>query len=229
MEEQRNRLLELVQLRQRNLQKIKSKLGQAEDLLKCGCDIDYVYEELLNAVSLTEKFNLNIRDLAYYVWGPYAYDQVKEIIADTVPVEIGYTMQGWFSVRLPMLLPKKQSGGLEYIRSILFPKMENFFAKRLWKKQGKVVLVYRHVYDKDYPERNMRDHDNIEINQVTDIVALFTMVDDNPACCEHFYMSAKGKGNRTEVYVIPRNEFEEFLKIRQEMPEEGVPLYENEP
>lgn len=42
-------------------------------------------------------------------------------------------------------------------------------------------------------------------------------------------MSAKGQGNRTEVYVIPRNEFEEFLKIRQEMPEEGVPLYENEP
>ena len=40
------------------------------------------------------------------------------------------------------------------------------------------MLVYRHVYDKDYPERNMRDHDNIEINQVTDIVALFTMVDD---------------------------------------------------
>ena len=75
----------------------------------------------------------------------------------------------------------------------------------------------------------MRDHDNIEINQVTDIVAFFTMVDDNPACCEHFYMSAKGKGNRTEVYVIPRNEFEEFLKILQEMPEEGVPLYENEP
>lgn len=186
MKEQNNRLLEVIQLRQKNLQKIKSKLGIAEDLLKCGSRDEYVYEELLKAVSLTEKFNLNIRDLAYYVWGPYAYDQVKEIIADTVPVEIGYTKQGWFSVRLPMLLPKKQSGGLEYIRSILFPKMENFFAERLWKKRGKVVLVYRHVYDKDYPERNMRDHDNIEINQVTDIVALFTMVDDNPACCEHF-------------------------------------------
>ena len=33
MEEQNNRLLEVIQLRQRNLQKIKSKLGQAEDLL----------------------------------------------------------------------------------------------------------------------------------------------------------------------------------------------------
>ena len=57
MEGQNNRLLEVIQLRQKNLQKIKSKLGQAEDLLKCGCDIDYVYEELLNAVSLTIKFN----------------------------------------------------------------------------------------------------------------------------------------------------------------------------
>ena len=80
MEEQNNGLLELIQLRQKNLQKIKSKLGQAEDLLKCGCDIDYVYEELLNAVSLTEKFNLNIRDLAYYVWGPYAYALCKKYL-----------------------------------------------------------------------------------------------------------------------------------------------------
>ena len=69
MEEQNNRLLEVIQLRQRNLQKIKSKLGQAEDLLKCGSRDEYVYEELLKAVSLTEKFNLNIRDLKQYERG----------------------------------------------------------------------------------------------------------------------------------------------------------------
>ena len=69
MEEQNNRLLEVIQLRQKNLQKIKSKLGQAEDLLKCGSRDEYVYEELLKAVSLTEKFNLNIRDLKQYERG----------------------------------------------------------------------------------------------------------------------------------------------------------------
>ena len=69
MEEQNNRLLEVIQLRQKNLQKIKSKLGQAEDLLKCGSSDEYVYEEWLKAVSLTEKFNLHIRDLKQYERG----------------------------------------------------------------------------------------------------------------------------------------------------------------
>ena len=124
-------------IRQKNLQKIKSKLGQAEDLLKCGSRDEYVYEELLKAVSLTEKFNLNIRDLAYYVWEPYAYDQVKEIIVEIVPVEIGYTKQGWFSVRLPMLLPKKQSGGLELSVPFCFPRWRTFLRNAFGKSKGK--------------------------------------------------------------------------------------------
>ena len=72
----------------------------------------------------------------------------------------------------------------------------------------------------------MRDHDNIEINQVSDIVAFFAMKDDAPWYCEHFYMSAKDKTCRTEVYVVPQDEFEEFIKIRKNMLSGGPKLYD---
>jgi hypothetical protein len=69
-------------------------------------------------------------------------------------------------------------------------------------------------------------YDNIEINQVSDCIALWAMEDDSPKYCEHFYMSARGDKSRTEVYVIPREEFGEFVKIRDNMPKEGVKLYD---
>ena len=88
------------------------------------------------------------------------------------------------------------------------------------------VLIYRHVYDRARPERKMRDHDNIEINMVSDIVAMYVMPDDSPAVCSHYYCSTAGQEERTEVYVVPKKEFPIWLAMENTMPDEGVELYE---
>ena len=75
----------------------------------------------------------------------------------------------------------------------------------------------------------MRDHDNIELNMVTDIVALYVMEDDAPLCCRHYYCSAAGSTERTEVYVVPRTSFGDFLLLEDQMPDEGVKLYAQRP
>lgn len=89
------------------------------------------------------------------------------------------------------------------------------------------VLVYRHIYDRTRPERRKRDHDNIEINMVSDIVALYVLPDDAPSVCSHYYCSADGSEDRTEVYVVPRNEFPMWLVTEPTIPDKGVPLHEN--
>ena len=73
----------------------------------------------------------------------------------------------------------------------------------------------------------MRDHDNIEINMVSDIIAMYVMPDDGPATCAHYYLSAVGNGDRTEVYVVPKSEFPMWLAQEKSIPQEGVKLYEN--
>ena len=73
------------------------------------------------------------------------------------------------------------------------------------------VLVYRHVYDRERPERRMRDHDNIETNMVSDIVAMYVMPDDAPTVCSHYEYSVMGEDDRTEVYVIPKTDFAVWL------------------
>ncbi len=72
----------------------------------------------------------------------------------------------------------------------------------------------------------MRDHDNFEVNAVADIVAVYMLYDDSPKYCNHYYCSAKGDKLRTEVYVVPQDEYFNWFECEKTMPEEGVKLYE---
>ena len=105
--------------------------------------------------------------------------------------------------------------------------MSDFFKNKIVRKFQNCTLVYLHTYDKTRPRREWRDHDNIEINMVSDIIALYVMPDDGPEVCSHYYCSAAGTKERTEVYVVPKNEFWNWLKSENNMPEEGAILYEN--
>ena len=188
------------------------------------------YEEInnryLTMVALKEKVCLKMRKLPSYLGNPNAKEEVQKIIDEVMNVEIGYTEQGWFCVRMPFLLPKKESGSSEYVKNMLYSALSKFFKNKVRDVPKQAVLVYRHVYEESHPEKQMRDHDNIEINQVSDCIVLWAMEDDSPKYCEHFYMSTRGDTSRTEVYVIPREEFSEFVKIRDDMPKEGVKLYD---
>lgn len=184
------------------------------------------YEEALRLEETSEKLVLLTRALPAYTGCPHAGREVRAVVERSVPVEIGFTAEGWFSVRLPCLLPKKAAGSAEYIRSFLYPAMRRFFAARPPVRYADCVLVYRHVYDRERPERQRRDHDNIEVNMVSDIVALYVLPDDGPGVCSHYYCSVAGAAERTEVYVVPETDFAMWLAMEKTMPEEGVRLYE---
>ena len=89
------------------------------------------------------------------------------------------------------------------------------------------MIAYRHVYDRSYPERHWRDHDNVDINMASDTVALFVMKDDSPHYCEHHYCSVAGSENRTEIYVVPIEDINAWNIARKSYPDEGVTLFES--
>lgn len=122
------------------------------------------YNRALRLEELSEQTVLLTRVLPAYTGAAGATVQTDAIISDTIPVEVGFTAEGWFSVRIPALLPKKASGSADYIRSYLYPAMRKFFDGKPPVRFRDCVLAYRHVYDRSRPERAMRDHDNIETN-----------------------------------------------------------------
>ena len=191
-------------------------------------DLQAAYEAALQLEEISEKLVLFTRRLPAYTGSPVAEAAVENCMAESIPVEIGFTAEGWFALRIPALLPKKASGSADYVRSFLYPAMRRFFQAQPPVRYRDCVLVYRHVYGRDRPERRYRDHDNIEINMVSDIVALYVMPDDSPKVCSHYYCSVSGADDRTEVYVVPKEDFPLWLVTERAASDEGVKLYETQ-
>ena len=69
-----------------------------------------LYDKTLEYESKAETYALNARELIYMLPNIRRGIEPVEAIIKNIPLEIGYTRQGWFSVRLPGLLPKKDRG-----------------------------------------------------------------------------------------------------------------------
>lgn len=201
--------------------RLENEISQTKKLAENG-EIKIAYELALKAANTSEKLTLVTRALPAYTGCPTAKEDVELQIADSIPIDIGFTIEGWFSIRIPALLPKKTEGSASYIRSYLYPVMKHFFSYVPPVKYSDCVLIFRHIYNKNRPERQYRDHDNIEVNMVADVVALYVMRDDTPLKCCHYYCSAAGEEERTEVYVVPKKEFPNWLVLEKTFPQKGV-------
>lgn len=60
-----------------------------------------------------------------YTGVPNAKLEVERRIKDCIPVEIGFTAEGWFCLRIPALLPKSRAGR-RIISALLYPAMRAF-------------------------------------------------------------------------------------------------------
>jgi hypothetical protein len=184
-------------------------------------------EKSVSAARIAESVTLKTRALPAHTGHPQADAMVQNAIEEAVPVEMGFTEKGWFSLRMPILLPRKEKSSRSYLRGFLYPALEKFSHGKEKIRYRNCVLIFRHVYDRNRPEREYRDHDNIELNTVVDAIAMFFLVDDTPFECRHYYCSTAGDEERTEVYIVPRADFESWLGLEKEPEKLRKKLYKN--
>ena len=212
---------------ERRIKQVEKQIATVRSFYDAG-NVDAAYEQARKLDEAVIKTWLLTNVLPAYTGNPHACQDVEAVMAENIPVGIGFTEEGWFSLRIPALLPKKAGGSADHIRAYLYPAMRDFFQGKQPVRYSDCVLVYRHVYSRDRPERKKRDHDNIEINRVSDIVAMYVMPDDNPDVCSHHYCSAEGAEDRTEVYVVPKGDMHLRILLEKNMPDKGVKLYETQ-
>lgn len=210
------------------VRKLNMALNNTRYMYDIG-NLELTFEVALRLADVSERTTLLARTLPAYTGNPRAAREMDIIMARNIPVDIGFSMEGWFCVRMPFLLPKKPAGSASYVRAFLYPALRDFFKDKPPVRYRGCVLAYRHVYDRDRPERQRRDHDNIEVNMVSDTIALYVMEDDAPSVCNHYYCSATGTVERTEIYVVPAEDFPIWLAMEKTIPDEGVVLYESIP
>jgi hypothetical protein len=212
----------------RRIAKIKAVLEETQIFYQ-NKNIESAYLAAFELADQSERLTNLTRVIPAYTGHPRAKEMMEEAMLKVFPIEIGFTAEGWFCVRLPALMPKKNRGSPAYITDPMYPAMIRFWRGKPPVRYPYNVTVFRHVYSLDRPERQFRDHDNIELNRILDIIALYVMVDDSPMRCRHYYYSAPGDSNRTEVYVVPQDEFMQWIIQENNIPYEGVKLYENRP
>lgn len=98
--------------------------------------IEDALKKSVSAARIAESVALKTRALPAYTGHPQADVMVQEVITDAVPVEIGFTEEGWFCLRMPILLPRKEKSSRSYLRGILYPALEKF-------SHGKEKIRYR--------------------------------------------------------------------------------------
>ena len=173
-------------------------------------DLPAAYEKAFELSDATEKLALSARSLPAYTGHPAAKHTMRAKMLDNSPVRIGFTAEGWLCFVIPALLPKKGKGGTQYIHDMMYTALTKFMKMRSPIRFTNCTVAFCHIYQKNRPERQWRDHDNIELNMVIDIIARHILTDDGPRLCDHYYCSASGTHDQTEIYIIPEQDFTRF-------------------
>ncbi len=150
------------------------------------------------------------------------FDVVKEQIANCWDIKVGYIKDKWLYVKMPILAPNMQGYTSDIMYEPLNLTLEKFFDDKVFNDKRPLVICYRFVYGPDIPERHYHDHDNKEIKMITDTITNAVFVDDNPMKLNNYYCSAKGEESHTEVFLIPREEFIEWLEYESTLSTKGV-------
>lgn len=142
---------------------------------------------------------------------------------DSYPVHFDYSDDKILHIILPDILPHRikinddkhiAMQDYSYNKQCLY----NAFAKefeygRFKVYDKKVVLYFENIYT---DPKFFIDNDNVDTKIITDIIASYMLIDDNPFWCSHYIDAVIGEYNHTEVYVVPQGEFIDFIKERNE-------------
>ena len=98
-------------------------------------------EKALEFERLSERLTLTARTVPVATGRPSAFQDVELIMEQEIPVQMGFTEQGWFQLRIPLLLPQKGKGGAEYVRGFLYPAMMRFMRSDLDDETGNLMTL----------------------------------------------------------------------------------------
>ena len=193
--------------------KFIDKIDEIEGLINTG-NIISANKEIFSLEIMSEKIVNSARILPSAIFfSDEDSEKLDTQIVNNLNFDISYLENGGFYIKMFSLLPKKNGGNASYVRASLSLALESFFKghKKVFIQEPSTLIV-KHNYDKTRPEKELRDHDNIELNVVIDAIAMNVLPDDSPLKLRHFYLSKQADEDSTEIFIVPNNKFLELIK-----------------
>ena len=168
----------------------------------------------VDATLRAEQIACELRHLVY-ASTTLRKDDYLSLAAETLGIEISQE-NGVLSIRLPALLPKrKQKKSGEYLLDPMTEALDRYFKGHPAIRFEHCVVCFTHIYDRELPDRRVRDYDNLELKQFLDVVTAFILTDDGGLLCDAYNTTELGDGDCTMLYVMDSQRFPQWLSERQ--------------
>lgn len=198
---------------------LKRLLKQADtlvskiDLCLENNNLENAFSEMLELQKKTEQIANKGRSLPLV----YANPKMKKKIETNIIINQNLKMNisnDFVEIQLPFLLNKKESGNPKFIKDTLYAGLNNAFKNapdNFRKFDEEMVVIFEHCYISDY--LSYRDHDNIDVNMIIDVLCSFFLKDDSPKKLSHLYFSSFNSDiNKTKVYLVKKIDLIKFLE-----------------
>lgn len=184
------------------------------------------YGFTLATVETAEELALKVRELAMSQRIPDSEPEIQRMIDAVYKVELGFTKDGYFCMRFPRLIPGMNGRSMLYLRKNLAPRIEEFWNYRGSLNKDKHIIIFRHVYPYCHPGWERHVPADGEVDFVLGLVLKNVCHAYYASDFKHYHCCGYGE-DRTEVYVVPTEDFPEWLEQEPDIPLEGWKLYES--
>ena len=173
------------------------------------------YEVLsIDAAHRAEMIACRLRNLVYTTTSAEKDDYLRSA-ADAMDIEVS-SRDGVIEITLPCLLPKKKKGeSCDFLVGPLTAAMSVFAEEHRMPRMEHCVICFSHIYNREQPERRVRDYDNIELKKLLDITASYILSDDNGLLCDAYNTTELGDADRTVISIMESERFPRWLEERQ--------------
>lgn len=168
------------------------------------------------AIGTGERMTCDLREYLPSRYNPdYFVPRIRERALEISGITCDLTEEGYFHMFIPYLPPKKRHGTTSYISMPLNEALKKFRKEHPDympdRNVKQLILFYFELHGKDWTQRV--DIDNWETNFITDQIASYYLVDDDPAHLGVAMGVGEAKGDMTgaHVYLMPLLESGDFL------------------
>jgi len=169
------------------------------------------YAKLVSEASArSEKIACSLRQVIYYLPDSIKTECMPKV-ADAQGITVTHNQQ-WLQITLPILLPRKKNKNSTFLTEPLFFALSEYTKENPLPALERAAVCFRHVYNRNLPDRHIRDYDNLEEKQVLDIIALFTMIDDTGRLIDVVNTTARSEADYTEIFVMSPDSLAPWLK-----------------
>jgi len=173
------------------------------------------YETLSSEAALRgEKIACRLRHLLY---ASTSITKKEYLLSASVihGIEIEYE-NGIVEITLPCLLPKrKQRQSTEFLLDPLYFTLSRYADDNPLPKFNHCIICFSHIYNRELPERRIRDYDNLELKQILDVVSSFIMVDDGGNLCDAYNTTELGNADCTVISAMEKDSFADWIAARE--------------